>query len=185
MKLMYDEGSLGEVETLSELAENLQHYDSECFIGPEHNPGWEESILAEKPHLFSLGKDIEKVCIIISLITKPRFNNAPLLPYIIATTGNLGTRLLYLSFVFVSLQNVYTAHVLTLQDEVVYIGQLNQEGVHAIWADLAFELLYLTNDDEERHSIQAHPTLLRNLTIQAADPPLGYFVYSSGIIRTP
>ena len=91
----------------------------------------------------------------------------------------------YLSFMFASLQNVYTAHVLSFQDEVVYIGQLNQEGVHAIWADLAFELLYLTNDDEERHSIQAHPTLLRNLTIQAADPPLGYFVYSSGIITTP
>jgi len=54
-----------------------------------------------------------------------------------------------------------------------------------VWADLAFELLYLTNDDEERHSIQAHPSLLRNLTIQAADPPLGYFVYSSGIMRTP
>ena len=61
MKLMYDEGSLGEVETPSELAEYLQHYDSECFIGPEHKPGWEESILTEKPHLFSLGKDIEKV----------------------------------------------------------------------------------------------------------------------------
>ena len=43
------------------LAEYLQHYDSECFIGPEHKPGWEESILAEKPHLFSLGKDVEKV----------------------------------------------------------------------------------------------------------------------------
>ena len=80
---------------------------------------------------------------------------------------------------------MYTARVLTLQDEVVHVGQLNCEGVHAVWADLAFELLYLTNDDEERHSIQAHPSLLRNLSIQAADPPLGYFVYSSGIMRTP
>ena len=83
------------------------------------------------------------------------------------------------------LQNVYTAHVLTLQEEVVHIGQLNSRGVHAIWADLAFELLYLTNDDEERYSIQAHSVLLRNLTIQAADPPLGYSVYSSEIVRIP
>ena len=41
------------------------------------------------------------------------------------------------------------------------------------------ELLYLTNDDEERYSIQAEERLLRNLTVQAADPPLGYFIYSS------
>ena len=61
VKLMYDEGSLGEVETPSELAEYLQHYDSECFIGREHESSWEGSILAQKQHLFSLGKDIEKV----------------------------------------------------------------------------------------------------------------------------
>ena len=41
------------------------------------------------------------------------------------------------------------------------------------------ELLYLTNDDEERYSIQAEERLLRNLTVQAADPPLGYFIFSS------
>lgn len=94
MKLMYDEASLGEVENLSELAEYLQHYDSECFIGPEHKPWWEDSILAEKPHLFSLGKDIEKVGIIsyliISLVTKPQFNNALLLPCIIVSAIETG-----------------------------------------------------------------------------------------------
>ena len=91
---MYDEASLGEVENLSELAEYLQHYDSECFIGPEHKPGWEESILAEKPHLFSIGKDIEKVGIIsyliISLITKPQFNNALLLLCVIVSAIETG-----------------------------------------------------------------------------------------------
>ena len=65
------------------------------------------------------------------------------------------------------------------------MGRLNREAVAAVWTDLAWELLYLTNDDEERYSIQAHPTLLRNLTIQAADPPLGYCVYSSGIVTIP
>ena len=44
------------------------------------------------------------------------------------------------------------------------------------------ELLYLTNDDEERYSIQAEERILRNLTVQAADPPLGYFIYSSAPI---
>ena len=44
---------------------------------------------------------------------------------------------------------------------------------------LILELLYLTNDDEERYSIQAEERLLRNLTVQAADPPLGYFIFSS------
>lgn len=64
MELMYEEGSLGDMETPLELTENLQHYDRECFIGPGNKPGWEESILAEKLYLFSLGKDIEKVGII-------------------------------------------------------------------------------------------------------------------------
>jgi len=36
----------------------------------------------------------------------------------------------------------------------------------------------LANDDEERYSIQAHKVLLRNLTVQAADPPLGYPIYN-------
>ena len=75
--------------------------------------------------------------------------------------------------------------MLTLQDQVVHIGTLNPAAVQAVWSDLSLELLYLTNDDEERYSIQAHPSLLRNLTIQAADLPLGYTVYSSGIIRCP
>ena len=76
-------------------------------------------------------------------------------------------------------------HMLTLQDQVVHIGKLNSAAVRAVWSDLALELLYLTNDDEERYGIQAHPSVLRNLIIQAADPPMGYAVYSSGIIRCP
>ena len=83
------------------------------------------------------------------------------------------------------LQTVYTARVLTLQEQVVHIGQLNSVGVASVWADLSLELLYLTNDDDERYSIQAHPEVLRNLTIQAAAPPLGYSVHASGLLNLP
>jgi hypothetical protein len=46
-------------------------------------------------------------------------------------------------------------------------------------------MLYFANDDDERYSIQAHPLLLRNMTVQAADPPLGYplFVKAPTVIR--
>ncbi|XP_006891838.1 PREDICTED: pecanex-like protein 4-like [Elephantulus edwardii] len=74
---------------------------------------------------------------------------------------------------------VYTGRVLTLQEFLIHVGKLNPEAVRGQWANLSWELLYATNDDEERYSIQAHPLLLRNLTVQAADPPLGYPIYSS------
>ena len=82
-------------------------------------------------------------------------------------------------------QGTYTSRVLTKQEIIAPVGRLNGECVRGQWASLVLELLYLTNDDEERYSIQAHPTLLRNLTIQAADPPLGYPVYSSGAVSAP
>ena len=65
MKLVYDEISLGETESHSELEEYLQDYDRNCFIGCESDPGWEEGILMQKPHLFSLGRDPEKVILLI------------------------------------------------------------------------------------------------------------------------
>ncbi|XP_007985027.2 pecanex-like protein 4 isoform X2 [Chlorocebus sabaeus] len=74
---------------------------------------------------------------------------------------------------------IYTGRVLSLQELLIQVGKLNAEAVRGQWANLSWELLYATNDDEERYSIQAHPLLLRNLTVQAADPPLGYPIYSS------
>nr|XP_014720128.1 pecanex-like protein 4 isoform X2 [Equus asinus] len=59
---------------------------------------------------------------------------------------------------------VYTGRVLTLQELLIQVGKLNAEAVRGQWANLSWELLYATNDDEERYSIQAHPLLLRNLT---------------------
>nr|XP_047922222.1 pecanex-like protein 4 isoform X2 [Anser cygnoides] len=80
---------------------------------------------------------------------------------------------------------IYTGRVLTLQELLVQVGKLNDEAIRGQWANLSWELLYATNDDEERYSIQAHPVLLRNLTVQAADPPLGYPVYSSELLHLP
>ncbi|XP_037993926.1 pecanex-like protein 4 isoform X2 [Motacilla alba alba] len=80
---------------------------------------------------------------------------------------------------------IYTGRVLTLQELLVQVGKLNAEAVRGQWANLSWELLYATNDDEERYSIQAHPALLRNLTVQAADPPLGYPIYSSQLLQLP
>ena len=92
--------------------------------------------------------------------------------------------------------------MLTLQSLDVAICSLNRATIEAIWSSLSLELFYLTNDDEERYSIQAHQIILSkiktvsfdfeiiiehsfltcqtgNLTVQAADPPLGYPLYAS------
>ncbi|XP_022086060.1 pecanex-like protein 4 [Acanthaster planci] len=82
-------------------------------------------------------------------------------------------------------EGVYKGRVLTRQPVMAHIGRLNAEVVRSLWASLNLELLYFTNDDEERYSIQAHPTVLRNLTIQAADPPLGYPIYASTPVTVP
>lgn len=79
--------------------------------------------------------------------------------------------------------SLYTGRVLSLQEMLLHVGQLNAEAIRGQWANLSWELLYATNDDEERYSIQAHPVLLRNLTVQSANPPLGYPIYSSPSIH--
>ncbi|KAI8904293.1 hypothetical protein EDD86DRAFT_194981 [Gorgonomyces haynaldii] len=61
----------------------------------------------------------------------------------------------------------------------MYISHLNQHSASFVWTNQIFELLYLTNDDDERYSIQAHPRILRNLMVQCAQPPLGYPLWSS------
>jgi hypothetical protein len=73
------------------------------------------------------------------------------------------------------------SHMVTTQQVAVHVGKLNKAAVEGQWSSLHFELLYLANDDDERYSIQAHPILLRNLTVQAADPPLGYPIYNKRV----
>eukprot|EP00741_Cyanophora_paradoxa_P008349 tig00001299_g8076.t1 len=80
---------------------------------------------------------------------------------------------------------VHYAKLLSLREQSFHVGALNGEGVRGLWGSLALELLYFTNDDEERFSIQAHKALLRNLTVQAAEPPLGYPVFASGPMPLP
>ncbi|XP_064623432.1 pecanex-like protein 4 [Lineus longissimus] len=84
-----------------------------------------------------------------------------------------------------AIKGIFSSRTLTKQEIMVEMGSLNSELVRAQWANLSLELLYMTNDDEERYSIQAHPTILRNLTVQAADPPLGYPIFSSEPISVP
>ena len=43
---------------------------------------------------------------------------------------------------------------MSLREVEVGVGRLGREVVRSLWASLALELLYLTNDDEERYSIQ-------------------------------
>eukprot|EP00762_Andalucia_godoyi_P007636 ANDGO_07941.mRNA.1 Protein pecanex len=79
-----------------------------------------------------------------------------------------------------SLSSPTDAILCSRQKLVFSVASINRECVRSIWSALAMELLYATNDDDERYSIQAHKRLLRNILVQAADPPLGYPVYSSG-----
>lgn len=140
-KLLFDQASLGPMESPEELFSTLEEYERDWYIGLVTEKGWHDSVLHEKPFLFSLGHDLA-----------------------------MGT---------------YTGRVLSLQEQLVQVGRLNGEGVRGQWANLSWELLYATNDDEERYSIQAHPFMLRNLTVQAADPPLGYPIYSSAPLHFP
>ncbi|XP_071383848.1 pecanex-like protein 4 isoform X2 [Centroberyx affinis] len=140
-KLLFDQASLGPMESPEELFSTLEEYERDWYIGLVTERGWHDSVLQEKPFLFSLGHDL-----------------------------TMGT---------------YTGRVLSLQEQLVQVGRLNGEGVRGQWANLSWELLYATNDDEERYSIQAHPIMLRNLTVQAADPPLGYPIYSSAPLHFP
>merc|ERR1712232_299011 len=66
----------------------------------------------------------------------------------------------------------YQALKLSLTGDDARIGSINAEAAESIWASQAMELRYLANDDDERYSIQAHPTLLRNLLVQSAEYPI-------------
>lgn len=61
---------------------------------------------------------------------------------------------------------------LCLKEDGVRVGELRPEVVQSIWASSSLELRYFTNDDDERYSIQAHPTLLRNMIVQTSEYPI-------------
>ena len=57
---------------------------------------------------------------------------------------------------------------------------MREEIVRNIWGNVAFELMYLGIDDEERRTIQENPTIIQNILSSLAENPLGYGVFSSG-----
>ena len=60
------------------------------------------------------------------------------------------------------------------------VFEFRREVARAIWANLNSELIYWTNANDERFSIQAEKDILRNLLVHLAENPLGYPVYASG-----
>lgn len=64
----------------------------------------------------------------------------------------------------------------------LYLFYADEVIVRSVWNNLHFEMLYAANDDNERYSIQTHPTLLRNLWVEACDVPFGYPSYMSGLV---
>ena len=74
MKLMYDEVSLGEIEDHSELSEYLESYSTDYFIGLESDQGWSEAVLTQVPHLFSIGRDPEKVHLQVAIASLLLYN---------------------------------------------------------------------------------------------------------------
>jgi len=73
----------------------------------------------------------------------------------------------------------YTSLSLELVRVSLRMARVSSAAVRSFWCSLSLELLFFANDDDERYSIQAHPHLLRNLAVQASEPPLGYPVYSA------
>lgn len=59
---MYDEGCLGDIETLEELVTYLEDYKNNWCIVSEKEEEWNAAILSNSPHLFSVDHDPEEVC---------------------------------------------------------------------------------------------------------------------------
>lgn len=60
-KLLFDQASLGPMESADELFSTLEEYERDWYIGLVTEKGWHDSVLQEKPFLFSLGHDLAMV----------------------------------------------------------------------------------------------------------------------------
>ena len=60
-KLLFDQASLGPMESPEELFSTLEEYERDWYIGLVTEKGWHDSVLQEKPFLFSLGHDLAMV----------------------------------------------------------------------------------------------------------------------------
>lgn len=70
-KLLFDQASLGPMESPEELFSTLEEYERDWYIGLVTEKGWHDSVLQEKPFLFSLGHDLAMVI----THTSPRSHN--------------------------------------------------------------------------------------------------------------
>lgn len=60
-KLLFDQASLGPIESPDDLFSTLEQYERNWYIGLVTEKGWHSSVLQEKPFLFSLGQDLSMV----------------------------------------------------------------------------------------------------------------------------
>ena len=78
----------------------------------------------------------------------------------------------------------YSNHTLTLKPQLVHVASLQPESLRGMWSSQLFELLFLKNEEEERYSVQQEEHVLRNISTQAGDAPVGYPVFSSAPLYT-
>jgi hypothetical protein len=55
------------MESLDELFSTLEEYERDWYIGLVAEKGWQDSVLQEKPFLFSLGHDLTMVTLLTTL----------------------------------------------------------------------------------------------------------------------
>eukprot|EP01135_Chromosphaera_perkinsii_P008998 Nk52_evm16s1569 gene=Nk52_evmTU16s1569 len=156
VKLVYDEACFGTIESYDELEEYLQGYEDSWCVGVKADGASSDSTAVE---------DIREWTNAIEKRT----------PHLFSLEVDPQTRTKSAK------DRMYQAHIHSQQTIEGSYGSMNQAAVTGLWASLNLELFYFTNDDEERYSIQAHKQILRNLTVQAAEPPLGYPIYASNI----
>lgn len=142
-------------DQMTDLFDQMIELQATYHMGPVGDSSWNAAIASEVSHLFS----------VVKAPAKPGGGRGALS----AAMGNSGAD--------------FSGRLLTLEEHKAWVGKLNREVAHGFWASLTMELLYFTNDDDERYSIQAHKQLLRNLLVQGARPPLGYPVFSTGRVR--
>jgi len=64
----------------------------------------------------------------------------------------------------------------------MFVFKVDETILKSVWNNLRLELIYATNNDDERYSIQTHPNLMRNLWVEACEEPFGYPSYHSGLM---
>ena len=60
--------------------------------------------------------------------------------------------------------------------------KMNHEWMRALWSNDERDIIFLTNNDNERDSIQENQVFLNNMILQAADIPVGYPAFTTEII---